>query len=42
LEPTIENAAEVALWIVEGGGCSGIFHAINEADLERILNIRRR
>ena len=25
------------MWIVEKGGCSGIFHAINEADLERIL-----
>ena len=37
MEPTIENAAETALWIVEKGGCSGIFHAINEADLERIL-----
>jgi N-acyl-D-amino-acid deacylase len=37
MEPTIENAAEAALWIVEKGGCSGIFHAINEADLERIL-----
>jgi N-acyl-D-amino-acid deacylase len=37
LEPTIENAAETALWIAEQGGCSGIFHAINEQDLERIL-----
>ena len=37
MEPTIENAAEAALWIVESGGCSGIFHAINEQDLERIL-----
>ena len=37
LEPTIENAAETALWIVEQGGCSGIFHAINEEDLQRIL-----
>ncbi len=37
LEPTIENAAEAALWIVERGGCSGIFHAISEKDLERIL-----
>ena len=37
LEPTIENAAEAALWIIEQGGCSGIFHAINEEDLERIL-----
>jgi dihydroorotase/N-acyl-D-amino-acid deacylase len=37
MEPTVENAAEAALWIVEQGGCQGIFHAINEADLERIL-----
>jgi dihydroorotase/N-acyl-D-amino-acid deacylase len=37
MEPTVENAADAALWIVENGGCSGIFHAINEADLERIL-----
>jgi N-acyl-D-amino-acid deacylase len=34
---TLENAAEAALWIVEQGGCSGIFHAISEADLVRIL-----
>ena len=34
---TIENAAETALWIVEQGGCPGIFHAIDEDDLERIL-----
>lgn len=37
MEPTIENAAETALWITEQGGCSGVFHAINEPDLERIL-----
>jgi N-acyl-D-amino-acid deacylase len=37
LEPTLENAAEAALWIVEQGGCQGIFHAIGEDDLERIL-----
>ena len=37
LEPTIDNAAETALWIVEQGGCSGIFHAIGEDDLQRIL-----
>jgi dihydroorotase/N-acyl-D-amino-acid deacylase len=37
LEPTIENAAETALWIVDKGGCSGIFHAISEDDLQRIL-----
>jgi N-acyl-D-amino-acid deacylase len=37
LEPTVENAAATALWIVEQGGCAGIFHAINEEDLQRIL-----
>ena len=30
LEPTIENAAEAAMWIVEQGGCQGIFHAMSE------------
>jgi dihydroorotase/N-acyl-D-amino-acid deacylase len=37
LEPTIGNAADTALWIVEQGGCEGIFHAIGEEDLQRIL-----
>lgn len=37
MEPTIENGAEAVLWITERGGCQGIFHAINEQDLERIL-----
>jgi dihydroorotase/N-acyl-D-amino-acid deacylase len=36
-EPTLEHAAETVMWIVEQGGASGIFHAIDEADLERIL-----
>jgi N-acyl-D-amino-acid deacylase len=36
-EPTLEHAAETTMWIVEQGGASGIFHAIDEADLERIL-----
>jgi N-acyl-D-amino-acid deacylase len=36
-EPTLENAAETVLWIVEQGGAQGIFHAIDEGDLERIL-----
>lgn len=35
--PTVENAAEAALWIVEKGGCQGVFHAISEDDLVRIL-----
>jgi N-acyl-D-amino-acid deacylase len=37
LEPTVENAADTVLWIVEQGGCAAIFHAINEDDLQRIL-----
>ena len=37
LPVTIENAAETAMWIVEQGGAQGIFHAISEDDLQRIL-----
>jgi N-acyl-D-amino-acid deacylase len=37
LDPTIENAAETTMFIVESGGARGIFHAIDEKDLERIL-----
>jgi len=37
LAPTVENAAETALWITERGGCQGVFHAIGEEDVERIL-----
>src|SRR4030095_15002231 len=35
--PTVENAADTVLWLVEQGGCSGIFHAIEEQDLQRII-----
>jgi N-acyl-D-amino-acid deacylase len=37
LEPTLENAAETVLWLVEKGRCRGIFHAIDEGDVVRIL-----
>ena len=37
LAVSLDNAAETALWIVEQGGAQGIFHAINEEDLQRIL-----
>jgi dihydroorotase/N-acyl-D-amino-acid deacylase len=37
LAVTLDNAAETAMWIVEQGGCGGIFHAIGEQDLQRIL-----
>jgi N-acyl-D-amino-acid deacylase len=36
-DPTLDNAAETTMWMVEHGGAQGIFHAIGEADLERIL-----
>lgn len=34
---TIENAAEVALDLQKQGGCATIYHAISEADVERIM-----
>ncbi|MBM3813705.1 MAG: D-aminoacylase [Acidimicrobiia bacterium] len=34
---TIENAAETAIWIQSSGGCSAVYHAIREDDVERIL-----
>ena len=37
MEPTIENAADATLWLVEQGGCQGIFHAMSDEDVERIL-----
>ena len=37
LAPTPENAAETTLWLVERGGCRGVFHAMGEPDLQRIL-----
>ncbi len=37
MEPTIENGAEAALWIVEQGNCQGVYHAMAEQDLERIM-----
>ena len=35
--PTVENAAETVMWIVEQGGCRAVFHAMSEEDLQRIL-----
>jgi dihydroorotase/N-acyl-D-amino-acid deacylase len=37
MEPTIENAAEVTLWVFAQGGCQGIFHAMSDDDVLRIL-----
>jgi len=36
-EPSVEAAADLVLEIVEAGGCVGIFHAIAEEDVARIL-----
>lgn len=37
MEPTPENAAEATLWLEESGRCRGVFHAMDERDLVRIL-----
>jgi dihydroorotase/N-acyl-D-amino-acid deacylase len=36
-EPTVEAAADLVIEIVERGGATGIFHAMAEEDVERIL-----
>jgi dihydroorotase/N-acyl-D-amino-acid deacylase len=36
-EPTFENAAETAIALLAKGGCSAIYHAIDEADVVRIM-----
>ena len=36
-EPTPENAADTALALIEKGSVGGIFHAMSEEDVERIL-----
>jgi N-acyl-D-amino-acid deacylase len=37
MEPTIENGAEAAIWVVEQGHCQGVYHAMSEQDLERVM-----
>jgi N-acyl-D-amino-acid deacylase len=37
-EPTVENAADLVIEIVGAGGATGIFHAMAEEDVERILD----
>ena len=36
-EPTFENAAETAMDLVNRGGCSAVYHAIEEQDVVRIM-----
>jgi dihydroorotase/N-acyl-D-amino-acid deacylase len=37
VEPTFENAAETAIALQTKGACSAVYHAIDEADVVRIL-----
>ena len=37
MEPTVENAAETVMWMIEKGGCRGVYHAIGEEDIDRIM-----
>ncbi len=37
VDPTIENAADTAIDLQQKGGCSAVYHAINEEDVVRIL-----
>ena len=34
---SIEDAADTALWLVENGACGGIYFAISEDDIQRVL-----
>jgi N-acyl-D-amino-acid deacylase len=36
-QATNENAAETAMTLQEKGGCSAVYHAIDEVDIERIM-----
>ena len=36
-QPSIDGAADATLWIVEQGGCQGVFHAMSDQDLDRII-----
>jgi N-acyl-D-amino-acid deacylase len=37
VDPTIDNAADTVLSLVERGGAQAVYHAMSEEDLERIL-----
>jgi dihydroorotase/N-acyl-D-amino-acid deacylase len=36
-EVNMDNAAELAMELVEGGGCSAVYHAMSEEDVVRIM-----
>jgi dihydroorotase/N-acyl-D-amino-acid deacylase len=37
IEPTLKGGAEAAMWLTQQGGCGGVFHAISEDDVVRIM-----
>ena len=37
LTRSVDDAADTALWLVENGGCGGIYHAIQEEDVQRVI-----
>jgi len=37
MDATMENGAETVMWLVEQGLCRGVYHVMDEEDLERIL-----
>ena len=37
MEPSPENAAEVVFDIIKGGGATAVYHAIDNADIDRIM-----
>ena len=37
LEDSLHGAADAAFWLTEQGGCGGVFHAIGEDDVLRIM-----
>jgi len=34
---TVDGAADVALRLIEGGGCAGVFHSMSEEDVRQIM-----
>lgn len=38
LEPTVPNAADIAIRLVENGSCQGVFHSMSEDDVQRVMS----
>jgi N-acyl-D-amino-acid deacylase len=37
IEPTLKGGAEAVIWLTQQGGCGGVFHAISEDDVVRVM-----